>query len=35
MIAFLAEIDMDQVGYSDMKLRNDDTLGLRDAIHSL
>jgi hypothetical protein len=35
MIAFLTEIDMDQVGYADMKLRNDDTLGLRDAIHTI
>lgn len=35
MIAFLTEIDMDQVGYADMKIRNDDTLGLRDAIHTI
>ncbi len=35
LTAFLTEIEMDQVGYKEMKLKNENMVELRDEIHEI
>jgi hypothetical protein len=35
LTAFLTEIEMDQVGYKEMQLKNENMVELRDEIHEI